>query len=322
MHILSTISLLIFCLVAQVENAPSVTVTVRATSEVAGRVFMLGEIAEIKGSDAALVKQLAAVEVGTSPLPGLSRPLAPRDILARLRYCRLDVKRIDLVCPPSVLVTRGGQELATEEIVRVAAGVLESTEGKSEAYLAPTYEPLPLRARLFVPTGKREYQPGAPRIQAASAIVPVTVLVDGKPAKTVEVAFKVRRTVQVLVATKTLEARTVLSADDVSVAGVELAPSAPVPLTNVQAVIGKRTTRRILQGQPLPANAVENVPVIAAGAKVTAEVVVGGVRITAPAIARTPGAVGDRIRVFVTDTKKELRGMVVDASTVRVEETK
>lgn len=322
MHMLSTISLLIFCLAAQAKNAPSVTVTVRATSEVAGRVFTLGEIAEINGSDAALVKQLAAVEVGTSPLPGLSRPLAPRDILARLRYSHIDMKRIALVCPPSVLITRGGQELAAEEVIRVAVGVLESTENRGEGRPTSTYEPLPLPARLFVPAGKREYQPGTPRIQAASALVPVTVLVDGKPAKTVEVAFNVRRTAQALVATKTLEAHTVLRADDVTMVSVDLPPGAPVPLTDVQAAIGKRTTRRILQGQTLPANAVENVPVIAAGAKVTAEVVVGGVHITAPAIARTAGAVGDRIRVFVTDTKKELQGIIVDASTVRVEETK
>ncbi|HXG24386.1 MAG TPA: flagellar basal body P-ring formation chaperone FlgA, partial [Chthonomonadales bacterium] len=307
---LSTISLLILCLAAQAENASSITVTVRTTSEVAGRVFSLGEIAEIKGSDASLVKQLASVEVGTSPLPGLSRPLAPRDILARLRLSRIDMKRIALVCPSSVLVMRKGQELAAEEIIRVAAGVLESTESRSEGCpTSYTYEPLPLPARLFIPAGKREYQPGAPRVQAANALVPVTVLVDGTPAKTVEVAFKVRQTVQALVATKTLEAHTVLTADDVSVARVELPPGASIPLTDAQAVIGKRTTRRILQGQTLPVNAVENVPVIAAGAKVTAEVVVGGVRITAPAIARTAGAVGDRIRVFVTDTKKELQGI-------------
>jgi flagella basal body P-ring formation protein FlgA len=205
-------------------------------------------------------------------------------------------------------------------MVRAAAGVLES--GSSEAYLTTTYEPLPPSGRLFVPAGKREYQPGMPRLQTTGAIVPVTVLVDGRPAKTVEIAFKARRKMQALVATKTLEACTVLTADAVALAEVELAPGALVPLTDAQTIIGKRTTRRIMPGQPLLSNAVESAPVIAAGTKVTAEVAVGGVRITAPAIARTPGAIGDRIRLFVTDTKKEVQGVVVDKSTVRVEEMK
>ena len=74
--------------------AAPVTVTVQAISEVPGGVFTLGEIAQIAGKDKALIKQLSAVEVGTSPLPGLSRDLTPGDITVKLRANHLESSRV------------------------------------------------------------------------------------------------------------------------------------------------------------------------------------------------------------------------------------
>lgn len=298
---------------------PVVTVTVRAASDVPGRTFTLGEIAEITGADKALATQVAAVEIGTSPLPGLSRPLYPGDILTRLRLHRIDPKRLNLVAPPAIRVTRGGSEIPPDEIVKAATEALLAARKDPDD--GAIVEAVPLTTRLFVAAGAREYRAGAPRgqVEGGAAVVPVSVLVDGRPAKTVEVAFKIRRLVAAVVAKRALEARTVLTADDVATANIELSPGAPPPLTDPEAVIGKRTTRRIVAGAPLSATALETVPVIAAGAKVTAQVVMGSIQISAPAIARTPGAVGDVIRLFVLDTRKELRGTIVDESTVRVE---
>src|SRR5690348_9363314 len=59
---------------------PVVHVVVRPVSEVANRLFTLGEIADITGQDKALQEQLAAVEIGAAPFPGMSRPLLPGDI--------------------------------------------------------------------------------------------------------------------------------------------------------------------------------------------------------------------------------------------------
>src|SRR5438309_109855 len=56
------------------------SVTVRPNCEVTGPTFTLGEIAEIRSEDAALAAQLAGIEIGASPLPGLSRLINPGDI--------------------------------------------------------------------------------------------------------------------------------------------------------------------------------------------------------------------------------------------------
>ena len=51
-------------------DAPVVHVIVRRESDVVGRTFTLGEIADITGQDKALQDQVAAVEIGPSPFPG------------------------------------------------------------------------------------------------------------------------------------------------------------------------------------------------------------------------------------------------------------
>lgn len=88
---------LIIALAASSPTTRSATVTVRAASEVAGRTFTLGEIADIRSADAALARRLAAVEVGASPLPGLSRPVGSADILVRLRQRKIDPDRKSVV---------------------------------------------------------------------------------------------------------------------------------------------------------------------------------------------------------------------------------
>jgi len=312
--------LLLFCL-AGPDAPPAVTVTVREVADVAGRVFTLGEIAEVAGADRNLAAQVAAVEVGTSPLPGLSRPLSPADILARLRFHRIDPKRVQLTCPAAIRITRGGSEIPVDEIVQAAAEALRAARKDPDD--GAIVEAAPLVARLFVVPGKRAYKAGTPRgqVEGGLAVVPVTVLVDGKPAKTVEVHFKIKRMVVTVVAKRPLEARATLTADDVMTAQVEARPGMSALLTDPGTVVGKRTTRRIAAGAPLTVASIESVPVITTGAKVTVQIAAGGIQISAPAVARSAGAIGEEIRVFVTATRKELKGTVVDGSTVRVEGT-
>lgn len=323
MRILSLLALFLTMLQApERPGGASVTVTVKPSPEVAGQTFRLGEIAEIAGDDQQLVEQLRALEIGTSPLPGLTRRLLPADIVVRMRAQRIQPARVHLVSPPQIRIARVGAEIPMDEVAQAAQNALmKSLEGQSDGI---RLEPVAANLRLFVSPGKREYLPGAPRgrIESGLMTVPVAILVDGKPSRNVEVSFKIRRMVTALVAVRTMEIHTALTESDVTLTQVEQAGATLVYLTDPQSVIGKRTTRRIQQGQPITASTLEGNPVVTAGAKVTLESVVGGVRITLPGVARTQGAVGERIRVYAPDTRKELTGVVVDAGTVRVEENR
>lgn len=297
----------------------SATVAVRATPQVPGATFRLRDIAEITGSDAALARQLADVEVGTSPLAGLSRALFPSDIVVRLRSRGIDPKRVDLQCPPSIRVTRAAAEAPAEAVIEAARAAL--TEARGAAAADEIAEPMPMVTRLLVTPGKLEYRPGAPHGRPENGLmsVPVTVVVDGAPVKTVDVAFRIRRAVPAVVALRQIEANTVLRAEDLTLARIE-APAGAVVITDPQAVVGKRTTRRVAQGAPVTEAVVGTVKVIASGARVSVMSSAGGVTITAPGTARGAAGIGERIRVWVDDTKKELAAIVVDETTVRLED--
>src|SRR2546423_1228460 len=120
MNPLALISLLGIGIAGTTVQAAPVTVNVRETADVAGASFTLGEIAEIAGSDKDLVMQLSSVVVGSSPLPGLARPLGAGDILIKLRYNHLDPTRFLLHCPARMHVTRASSEIPVADVVKAA----------------------------------------------------------------------------------------------------------------------------------------------------------------------------------------------------------
>jgi flagella basal body P-ring formation protein FlgA len=295
------------------------TVVVRAMPQVAGSTFRLGEIADITGEDRSLVRQLTEVEVGTAPLPGLTRPLYPSDIVIRLRYRGIDPKRVDLQCPPSIRILRVAGEVPGDAVTDAAKAALVASQGTAADDLI--IEALPTTAKLLVSPGKLEYRAGAPRgrVESGTMTVPVTILVEGAPAKNVDVPFRIKRAVTAVVAMRDLEVGSVIRAEDVTVAKIET-PAGGTTLIDPQLVIGRKTTRRIAQGAPLSDAVTGTVKIVANGARLVVVSAVGGVSISVPGTARSAGGVGERVRVYIEETKKELSGVVVDAATVRLED--
>jgi flagella basal body P-ring formation protein FlgA len=300
------------------KEAAPIQVSVRAVSEVSGRTFTLGEVADITGDDKTLSAQIAAVELGTSPLVGLARGLTLGDIVVRLRMHRVDMKRVKVECPPGVKVQRGGQEVPVSEITAAAKAVLETTPGA--AVPGVEMEPLPLSTRVMCTSGKREIKAGAPRGSLGSGVmtVPVTVYVDGAPARTIEVGFRVKRSIEMLVAARPIEAKQIITAEDVTLTRMEPVGSIQ-PLSDAALAIGKRATRRHLQGQPLTASSVEVPPAVLMGSRVQVLSGTGGITVTAEGIAKSAGAPGDVVTVTLLATRRDMKAVVVDAKTVKVE---
>lgn len=301
---------------------PDVTVKVRDASDVAGDHFTLGEIADISssGTDKAYAAEVAGIVVGTSPLPGQERLLLTGDIRVRIRFNHLDPKRIRVIAPPMVHVRRAGTEVPVNDLVQAATDKLLAERKKLDD--GATVEPMQLPRPGFTGAGKREYQAVVERgsLERGPVVMQVTVMVDGAPVRTVEIPFRIKRGIPALMAKHALAPHVILTADDVTLGTVDAASVTGDPLTDVQAVVGKRTARQIAQGGVLTESCVELAPVITSGAQITLEFVSGGIHLKTTAIARTAGAVGQTIRV-TTDTHKDFSAVVVDATTARVEDT-
>ena len=302
---------------AQRPAETAVTVVVRASSEVAKPEFTLADLAEISGSDRELVAQISAISFGASPLPGLSRGLFPGEVTVRLRSAHLDIPRVKVTLPPTLRVTRAANNVAADEVTKAAVAAAQAAfKDRDDLRL----EPAQALQNLTLPSGKLVLITGPLRGQPeqGSVLVPVTLMVDGAAAQTVEVALRVHRKARVLVAQRTIEPNELLSKRDVRLAAIELPPGFTQPLLKVREAVGKRAKRRLLAETPISATALELPPAIMTNARITLEVVSGGIHITTTGVARQSGAVGDTIRVYAADTKKELDGVILDSRTVRI----
>lgn len=299
-----------------VENSP-IIITVRATSEVPGDFFKLGEIADIAGRDETYKQKLAMVQVGRSPLPGNSRNLAPGDIVVYLRGAGLDSDRLELIAPPAMRITRSKSDISQDKLLQLALATVREAVGETPG---TTFEPLPLNGTVVLPIGKLRYVAGAYRgnMETGNLVVPISVLVDDKPQQVIDVTVKVHRKMKMVVSTRTLEPRDILSADDVMLVQMELPLGFSQPITNLKAVIGKRMGRRVLAEMPIAQNWLETPPAINARDRVQLEEAFGAIKISTLVIARQSGAVGDTIRVYCEDTKKEFEVVIVDSKTVHL----
>lgn len=297
-------------------NSP-VVITVRIASEVSGDFFKLGEIAEIAGRDAAYKKLLADVEIGRAPLPGYARSITPGDIVIKLRAAKLESDRIELVAPPSISVTRSKNDVATGKLAQIALNAAREAFGETQG---TSFEAIPPMNSPILPAGAVRYLAGALRgnPEAGNITVPISILVDDKPQQTLDVVVKVRRKLKVVVVTRIVESRDILTADDVMLAQIELPSGFTQPLNALKDAIGKRVKRRLFPESPLSAALLETPPAINAQEKVTLDFSIGQLELTVLVTARQSGAVGDTIRVYCEDTKKEIEAIIVDSKTVRL----
>lgn len=294
-----------------------VILTVHAASDVKGTTFTLGEIADLRGSDPALIAQLRAVEIGTSPLPGLTRSLMPGEVLVHLRAHHLDGTQVTIIAPPEFAVRRVARQAPTDKVTQAA---LTAARDAIKELPEATLEVVPSASEILLPSGELHLLVGAVRGEAilGTLTVPVALVVDGHTARTIDVTLRVHRKVRVLVANHTLEPHQVLMAEDLSLVTVDLPSGFTRPVRKLEEAVGKRTTRRITADTPLPADALETPPAVEANSRVTLSYEFGMVRITAPGLAQQTGKIGDTIRVYATDTHRELDGVIVDSHTVRI----
>ena len=296
-----------------------VTVTPRNTSEVAGGIFTLGEIADFSGGDAELIRRLRAVEVGTSPLAGQSRSLFPGDIVVKLRACHLETTQVHLAAPPAMEIRRASVSLASAALVKAA---LDAAKPLLSELPDATLEAENPPQSLNLPTGKMTLLSGACKGRPENGLifVPIAIAVDGKPFQTVEIALRAHRMARVVVANRQLEPGDILSADDVSLAKIDVILSGKRGLTLTKEAVGKRVKRRVLNDAALAANDLETPPAVLANTEITVQFFYGSVQVTALARTLQSGAVGDTIRVQMTDTRKELDVVITGSRTARLAE--
>jgi flagella basal body P-ring formation protein FlgA len=300
-------------------GAGLISVRVYDKVEIEADQIQLGKIARIDGDDARLVRELEALVIGRSPLPGKNRSLDSEDILLRLKQSGIELARIELQIPPEVQVCRGAVEIGRERIEQiVTAFIQQQFAGKGQTVRIKEVrgaEPV------LVSKGSLSHQVAAPRNTALSGNLPLTVTlkVNDEIEKRVMVTAVVEVLVNAIVTTRPLGRFKPIEESDVEVRPVDVSGLPADYIADSEAVLGKRTRRLLDANTVLRPDLVESQPIVKRGDRVRIIVESAGMRITAVGEVKQKGCLGERIPVANLDTNKVIQARVVDTQTVKID---
>lgn len=308
---------LALALVPALASAAPVVVRLMPEALVHGDDIVLSDVAEIEGAGP-VAESLRALRLAPAPTAGVTLPLGADTIRARLAT---QPARVQLTGPARVMVTRASQTVrgaALVEAVRSAARArLDAAELRGEpAALVPIARPEDVR----VPTGDvtvearmHESAPGAPTLAAT-----VTVRVNGRERHQAVLTFQLTRLLTVLVATRPLEARRTLAADDFR---RDRRPAGEVPpdaLTDLGDPADLELLRPVQAGEVITPRVIRRRIAVKRGELVTLLLEGDGFRITTQGQASEDAHRGEAVRVVNVTSKREVLGWVEGGGVVRV----
>lgn len=148
--------------------------------------------------------------------------------------------------------------------------------------------------------------------------VPVQIEVNGRLDRTVLVGYRVQQLVETAVAAHDLLPGTVIAPEDVTMARV---PFTGRPVNGAGVLLGRRLIGPAPKGALIGISDTQVNQIVKAGSTIVFTVRNGDVLISADAVARTGGGLGEQVTVFDPDTHKQLTGTVTGPNAVELDIT-
>jgi flagella basal body P-ring formation protein FlgA len=310
---------LLWAVVGVAGAAGTVSVRCHEEAEIAADAILLGSIGQVDGADAAFVRRLETVVLGRAPLPGKTRTIDRAAILTRIKQSGIDPAGLDLQIPAEVVVTRASMTVAREQIERIVRAYIEQ-QGAGAADALRIRE-IRVSEPVVLPLGRLTTRVAAPKNTDWAGAIPLSVVftVDEEEEKRAWVTVSIERLTRVVVARRPLGRYKPIDEDDVEVRAVDAAGLPEDRITQVEAVIGKRTRRPVDTGTVLRPELVEFPPLVKNGDRVRIIAEMPGLRISAFGQVKQKGAQGDVVQVMNLDSNKVVYARVLDAQTVKID---
>jgi flagella basal body P-ring formation protein FlgA len=285
-----------------------VTVELPAEAEAMGTTITLGEIATISADDPKILETLNSIELGYMPAPGYSRTLQRWKVeqAVAIKLPNVEVKWTgEVACriAPAVEMVAG---TTLYETARTAVGGL--FEGKEVTIQATgTIDDVSVPRGVAGAVLRADLLSNAARPGAWS--VPVRVLVDGEPYRTVWIGLNVEIFAQLPVLIEAAPKGTQLSASMFVVRRVRLTEAASQPLA-LALLSDSVAVRAMPAGHVVTERDVKRPLAVSAGGEVWIQIVHGHIRASILGSAIQGGRIGDVITVQIESTKKEIKATV------------
>jgi len=286
------------------EVTGSVTITLGMEATVFGTEVELGEIGQIVGSDAAVVKLVKAVELGYAPSPGYSRVFR-RDQIASALGRKLPGVSASFLGQVAIRVRPEVERISGETILAAARTQIQTALLGQEVTFQSSGDVLGVE----VPAGSGAHEIHArlEEIPQSSKVisVPVDIHVDGARYRTVWTSWQVE-----VWETRPVLARAVRAGEILSNAMFERRRVKRAAGENAQLdaglLQGSVALRDLAPGATVTALDVQRPTVVVAGQTVFLRVRKGAIEARVSAVAMQSGSIGDRIRVVTSEGSQEL----------------
>lgn len=285
---------------------------------VSGTAIELGEVATISGVEPGTIANLEAIDLGYSPSPGYTRLLFAERIAQNvaLAYPGLE---FTITGSPTCKVEPMTRTVEGSRIVQVAREAL-TTAARDARVTVSLLEAVP---NIKVPAGTEE-----PTVRAAlnadtvsTGVQTVTVRIeaDGRPQATRQVQFRVQVWQTVDVLNRSVRAGDVITPDMIEQREVIVPGHQQGGALTRSMLVGAAAARNLEPGRALLEIDVHRPLAVEARASILVEVRSGAIRARAAAVAIQGGAIGERIRVRILDSEREMTAVIESRTLVVVD---
>jgi flagella basal body P-ring formation protein FlgA len=295
------------------------TIRVRERVEIDGDEVLLGQIAEIQGSDPQLTRHLENILIGKAPLPGKSRQYDEGLLKMRLRQYHIDLSAVILEAPELVEVSRSCIKIPKQKIEEMVSGFLLQNIPRENKNMR--IKEIRVPEEVVLAKGQVSYKVSVADNQSlrGKCSIAVEFSVNGSDQKKIWAIATIEVLGPVVVTRKPLGRYQPIDEDDIELKTMDLSDLPDDVITDPEVIIGKRTTRAIGAQVPLRADTVELPPLVKRGDLVVIIAESSGLKITTRGQVKKKGRLGEQIPVINLDSKKVLYARVIDANTVKVD---
>ncbi len=300
----------------------SIAITLPTEATVSGAEITLGEIATITGDNAADVARLEGLSLGYAPAPGYTRLFHQWKVESVVRQ-QVGGAEIVIAGSETCRVSPLTAVVSSEDIAAAALGALEERLAGQDIEITASDE----LDDEVVPKGKSSVQVrakvGAAAMSSSQAqgrwSVPVEIVVDGMPYRTVWVPYQVElfRVVPVLV--RDFQRGDQIGPADIVEQRVAITADYQEEPLGLIELSGATAKRPLVKGQPVLARDVARVVAVQKGETVHLTIRKGTVLVKAQVVALQNGYLGDIVAIRVLRSEKDLTARIVGRGQVRID---
>lgn len=277
----------------------------------------LGDLANVSSRlvrDDDIVIGLKKIFIARSPAPGRTVTISASQVLERMSEEGVATGQLGYSLPRIMKITRASRQLTSEEIMMTIEEALQKQEGELEIKGLDYSEPvhvLPGSVTLKV-NGFSRPRPGKLKFS-------MNAMVEGESPQRFAVEATVEEWAEVPVARRPLLKGSVVGAQDVVMARMNMSQIPSDAAFSPNRIIGMETSRSITYGEVFRKNKLSIPPLIESGARVTLIYETRLLKATASGIALEAGAAGQVIRVKNEASRKIITGTVEESGLVKVQ---